>query len=322
MEPQYESCVACPRACAINRNEGKTGYCGETADIRVSWAGLHFGEEPPITGTGGSGTIFITGCNLRCKFCQNFQISQDGLGRAVSSDDFAKIALKLQEAGAENINIVTGSHAIPAIATCLRLAKSQGLSIPILWNSSAYETTEALDVLDGLVDAWLPDLKTLNPQLSGNVFFAENYPSVAKKAIRRMAEKSPLVFSDGKDGVTRLVSGVIVRHLALPGKLADTELALRWFADHLEGKAALSLMTQYTPVSANPQAREIDAFPNRALIQDEYDRLLDLLAELNIENGFYQELVADTEWLPDFTRTQPFSSKLARPIWHMSVGFL
>jgi putative pyruvate formate lyase activating enzyme len=325
MEREYESCSICPRDCRVNRNTGERGFCGETADLRVAWAGLHFGEEPPVTGKGGSGTIFITGCNLRCKFCQNFQISQDAMGRAVDSGEFASIALALQTAGAENINIVTGSHAIPAIATGLRVARARGLSIPILWNSSAYENVEALALLDGLVTVWLPDLKTLNSELAGNVFQAPDYPKAAKKAIRFMAERSPLeiAHTDGSAyPAGKIVSGVIVRHLALPGKIADSELALRWFAEHLEGKALLSLMTQYTPVTKSPHIADLDAFPDRPLEKAEYRRLTELLEELGIDTGFYQELIEDTEWLPDFNRTQPFSSALARPIWHWSEGFI
>jgi putative pyruvate formate lyase activating enzyme len=326
MEKQYEACMACPRGCGINRNEKQVGACGETADLRIAWAGLHFGEEPPVTGEHGSGTVFVTGCNLGCAFCQNFQISRDGMGRTVEAAEFAEICLALAEEGAENINIVTGSHAIPSIASGLRKAKNQGLAIPILWNSSAYETTEALSLLDGLVTVWLPDLKTLNPLLSENVFRASDYPKVAKKAIRYMADKSPLKLTNSRTeesspGAGKIISGVIVRHLALPGRLADTELVLRWFAEHLKDKAILSLMTQYTPVKASPYAQDINAFPDRLLDKGEYKKLTNLLEELDIDTGFYQELVDDTDWLPDFNRQQPFSSKLAKPVWHWSKGF-
>lgn len=247
------------------------------------------------------------------------------MGKAVSTAEFAAICLALQNAGAENINIVTGSHAIPAIAAGLREARAQALDIPILWNSSAYETPAALSLLDGLVTVWLPDLKTLNPVLSENVFHAADYPKSAKKAIRYMAEKSPLNI-EHPDAASypagKIRSGVIVRHLALPGKLADTELVLRWFAEHLADKAILSLMTQYTPVTQSPYSKKLDAFPNRPLDRQEYHRLTELLEELNIDTGFYQELVEDTDWLPDFNRTQPFSSKLAQPVWHWKTGFI
>ena len=325
MEPEYEACHICPRNCGVNRNNGEKGICGETAEIRIAWAGLHFGEEPPITGKGGSGTIFITGCNLRCKFCQNYQISQCGMGRSTSIEEFADICHALETAGAENINIVTGSHAVPTIATALRCSKEKGLSIPILWNSSAYEIPETLERLDGLVDVWLPDIKTLNPLLSEATFQASDYPKVAKKAIRHMIDRHPLIITHPDDTAYpegKIMSGVIVRHLALPGRLPDTELVLQWFSEHIADRALFSLMTQYTPVPKNPQARNLDAFPDRLLKQDEFNILTEMLEKYEINTGFYQELVEDTEWLPDFSLRQPFSSALAKPVWHWREGFL
>lgn len=322
MEREYESCRLCPRACGVDRNSGNAGFCGETSILRLAWAGLHFGEEPPVTGAGGSGAIFVTGCNLGCTFCQNFQISRDGTGRAVDSGEFAQICLRLEEAGAENINIVTGSHAIPAIAGGLRAARAAGLTIPILWNSSAYETVEALSLLEGLVDVWLPDLKTLNPELSAAVFRAPDYPQTAKRAIRYMAGISPIGMAPDSGASRKILSGVIVRHLALPGRIADTEAVLRWYSEHLADRTLLSLMTQYTPVVQSPYSRDIAEFENRQIDRSEYRRLKTLLEELGIDSGFYQELVEDTEWLPDFTNTQPFSSALAKPVWHWTTGFV
>ena len=168
-------------------------------------------------------------------------------------------------------------------------------------------------------------VKTLNPILSGNIFRADDYPKAAKKAIRWMAEKSPVVMEHPDDEnypAGKIVSGVIVRHLVLPGRLDDTRLVLEWFSDHLAGKAILSLMTQYTPVKNSPHARDIDAFPDRTLERREYNQLEGMLEEFGIDTGFYQELVEDTEWLPDFNRTQPFSSKLAKPVWHWQSGFI
>ncbi len=324
MYREYDECRICPRDCGTNRNGGKKGLCGETSALRISWAGLHFGEEPPVTGSGGSGTVFVTGCNLRCKFCQNWQISQEGMGLAVTEAGFADICLALEREGAENINIVTGSHAIPAIASGLRHARGQGLTLPILWNSSSYEKPEALGLLEGLVSVWLPDLKTLNPELSEGVFHARDYPRSAKKALRYMAGQSPLSIEPPTETRPsgRISSGMIVRHLVLPNRLADTELVLQWYAERLAGKALLSLMTQYTPVTHSPRGREIDAFPNRLIDRPEADRLQVLLERYGIEDGFYQELVEDTSWLPDFTKTQPFSSSLARPVWHWQSGFI
>lgn len=319
MEKEYESCMLCPRNCKVNRNKGETGYCGETSDIRLAWAGLHFGEEPPVTGKGGSGTLFITGCNLGCVFCQNYQISQQGMGKTVSREEFAHLCLELEKNGAENINIVTGSHAIPAIASALRIAKKDGLSIPVLWNTSSYETTQAIDLLAGLVTVWLPDLKTLNPLLAEKTMSAPDYPQTAKKATKRMCELSPLILEKkGEEGYPegKIISGVILRHLALPGKINDSALVLRWFAKHIKDRAILSLMTQYTPVLQNKESLSIDAFPNRMIEKTEFSELTRLLEDLEIDNGFFQELIQSTDWLPDFSQNQPFSSDLAKPLWH------
>ncbi len=321
----YTSCRICPRNCGTDRNAGNRGVCGETADLRIAWAGLHFGEEPPVTGRGGSGIIFITGCNLGCVFCQNWQISQDGMGASVSPEMFAELCLRLAATGAENINIVTGSHAVPVIARGLSLARTLGLNIPVLWNTSSYETPETLSMLDGLVDVWLPDLKTLNPAIAQAAFHAADYPKAAKKAIRFMVERSPLrIDNSGGDlyPAGLIKAGVILRHLVLPGRLDDTAQVLRWFAEHLKDKAVLSLMTQYTPVKQSPHSAALGAFPDRPILHSEFQALHALLEELDIDAGFYQELVEGTEWLPDFNKTQPFSSELAKPLWHWQTGFI
>ena len=323
----YKSCFLCPRRCNANRNIGKTGFCAETSELRLAWAGLHFGEEPFITAAGGSGTIFVSGCNLKCAFCQNYQISQNGMGAPVDSNTFIKICLALQDAGAENINIVTGSHAVGTLAPYLRFAKSAGLQIPVCWNCSAYESIEALTLLSDVVDIWLPDLKTLNPLMSEAVFAAKDYPQVAKQAIRWMTEHTKTefvpVFDKQGQKLNKMLSGVIVRHLALPGRIEDTALVLQWFKKHADTKAFLSLMSQYTPVPFSSEEMKkrqnsLNAFQNRFIEQNEFDKLQEMLESYEIENGFYQELVQDTEWLPDFSLVQPFSSELARPVWHWS----
>ena len=186
----YKSCTLCPRNCKIDRTQGKTGFCKETDQLRIAVACLHFGEEPPITVNNGSGTIFVTGCNLRCAFCQNYQISQCGMGKTLTIEETVQIFFQLKEQGAENINIVTGSHAIPFLAKAIKQAKEAGLDLPICWNCSAYESVEALEMLKGLVDIWLPDLKTLNPMMSEAVFKAADYPTAAKKAIRWMIKNT------------------------------------------------------------------------------------------------------------------------------------
>ncbi|MDR2731099.1 MAG: radical SAM protein [Treponema sp.] len=312
MKNPYQRCLLCPRSCGINRLAGERGYCGETAALRVAAAVLHCGEEPPLTGTGGSGTIFISGCNLGCIFCQNYQISQGTgkkyrdsvIGKEVSIDGFARICLSVQEKGAENINIVTGSHAIPAIIGGLLTAKKSGLTIPVLWNSSAYETTDTLEMLREIVDIYLPDLKTLGSGIARRFFNAEDYPVTAKAAILKMIEMA------SGTGNNALRDRVIIRHLILPGLLESTRDVLRWFAENAQNRAMLSLMTQYTPVpNRNKNA------PRRFLSEEEYDTVMIWLEEFGIEEGFCQELVTSSDWLPDFRKKNPFPSELSVTVW-------
>jgi len=298
----YTNCRICPRNCGVNRNTGK-GFCGENAQLRVGFAGLHSGEEPPLRGEKGSGTVFISGCNLRCKTCQNWQISggvknNNAFGRNVSAEEFIIICLKLQEMGAENINIVTGSHVVPAIVQNLSAAKKEGLNIPVVWNTSSYEKIETLELLDGLVDIWLPDIKTLDKKVAATLFNAPDYPEIASAAIEWMTKK-------GK---------VIIRHLILPGYLESTRAVLKWLADSVfcektAEKPQISIMTQYTLIKSIPNA------PQRFVSRQEYETVLGWLSEYGIEEGFCQELVTGSDWLPDFRKENPFSSKLSVPIW-------
>ena len=330
------ACALCPRACEADRVRS-LGFCGESWELRIASAVIHRGEEPPICGSGGSGAIFITGCNLGCPFCQNIQISQHGLGRTVGTEEFAEICLALERAGAENINLVTGSHAACALAAGIRRARSTGLSIPVLWNSSGYENNAILDSLEGLIDIYLPDLKTVDRELSARFFDAPDYPDFAASAILRMVAHTPLRYGLGAGA---LASGVIVRHLVIPGCLDSTRDVFRWFRDNCQGRALFSIMTQYTPMPQRPE----DAWrgiPNRHLDESEYEAILEWIEEFEIEEGFYQELVIDREWLPDFSRTNPFPARqsspgelpneapdeppgepLATAVWHWQDGFV
>ncbi|MCL2831985.1 MAG: radical SAM protein [Treponema sp.] len=328
----YQNCRLCPRRCGADREHGVRGYCGETSQLRVAFAGIHRGEEPPVTGSGGSGTIFISGCNLGCAFCQNYQLSKNEqlskgtIGRAVDSDEFAEICLDLQNRGAENINIVTGSHAAPAIAAGIGLARNQGLKIPVLWNSSGYDGMESLEILKDCIDVYLPDLKTLDPVIAAKFFYAPDYPEYAKAAILKMMEFKELRFgpcaaSGSAAGATAaagavtqtMTSGVMIRHLILPGYLDSTRQVLAWFAKNCAGRALLSLMTQYTPVRIPGVRTEI---PSRYINEAEYEAVVSMLEEFGIDDGYCQELVTGLEWLPDFNRPNPFSSQLSVPVWH------
>lgn len=332
----YSKCIQCPRKCGVNRKT-ESGFCKEPEDLRIAFAGLHYGEEPLITVFGGSGTIFFTGCTLRCAFCQNYQISQNGMGKTVSIEKFTEICLKLQNAGAENINLVTGSHHIPKIAEGIKAAKKAGVTIPFCWNSSGYETVEMLELLKGLVTIWLPDLKTLNSDFSKKLFWAPDYGESAIKAIEWMIENNPLEIEEipcpenarpvewAEPGEPRekMTSGVIIRHLFMPGHFEDTAEVLQWYKEKGDGKAILSLMNQYTPVKFEEdenktvqRKKALENIENRLVNQQEFNDLQDLLEVYDFDFLYYQELTDDTSWLPDFRRPQPFSNSLAKPIWH------
>jgi putative pyruvate formate lyase activating enzyme len=250
------------------------------------------------------------------------------MGRDVTEDEFVQICLELQKRGAENINIITGSHAVYTLVRSIQSARIKGLNIPLLWNSSAYESPEIMELLKDTVDVYLPDLKTLDTGIAKRFFNAPDYPENAEKAIIRMMELRNLRYSisykmkyktwKGKNSM--LVSGVIIRHLVLPDHLESTRNVIRWFAEKAQGRALLSLMTQYTPVSAKGQT--LPPIPNRLLNTEEYETVLKWLDTFDIEEGFYQELSADSEWLPDFERINPFLSELSIPVWHWKVGFI
>ena len=316
----YKACRLCPRNCGINRLAGEVGFCGETAELRIGAAVIHKGEEPPLVGTGGSGTIFISGCNLKCAFCQNYQISHGentneaataaSLGRAVSPQEFAGICAALCEKGAENINIVTGSHAVPGLIEGFIEMRKAGVELPILWNSSGYDSVEALELLKDYIDIYLPDLKTLDSEVSKKFFNAPDYPDTAAAAILKMIE---LIEKKSPNGAREKI---IIRHLVLPGYLESTRSVLRWFADNVKHQAMLSVMTQYTPIPGIK--REM---PQNYLSADEYGTVIKWLEEFKIEDGFCQELVTGSDWLPDFKRANPFSSELSVPVWHYQPNF-
>jgi len=316
----YTSCTLCPHNCGVDRLSGKRGICGETGDLRVAVAGLHFGEEPPLTGGGGSGTIFISGCSMNCPFCQNYQISRGCLGnsaegRVVSSEAFTEICRAIRDEGAENLNLVTPSHMAPTLMEYIRQIKKAGVKLPIAWNSSGFESVETVGMAAEFTDIWLPDLKTLDENVSRQIYGVRGYPEAAAAAILKMADYGKVEVN--KQG--RMISGLMVRHLILPGELDSTRGVLSWFAENLKGRVWLSLMSQYTPVFIPGEKRLI---PERQLNESEYEKVLEWLDEFAIEDGFVQDLVPGEDWLPDFHRTNPFSSDLSRITWRWDKGFL
>ena len=309
---EYENCRLCGRECGVNRTLERA-YCGSSDKINLAWAGLHFGEEPPLVGKGGSGTVFFSGCTLGCPFCQNYQISRQGMGREIDDEDFLVIARRLKEEGAENLNLVTPSHFIPSLSTVLPVLRKEGF--PIVWNSSGQESAEALRAVFPHVDIFLPDLKTLSSEIAAEYYNFKKYPSIVEPAIREMVKQRPLSFDE--NGVMK--RGVLVRHLVLPGELDSTEEVLQWFSKNLKGRALLSIMSQYTPVVSPDYP---DPSPSRYLSETEYDRVIHMLHRYDLEDGFIQEWITGSDWLPDFNRTNPFSSDLSRALWHWKDGFI
>jgi len=296
-----DHCELCPRNCGANRFEGQTGYCGAGSSIRVAHWGLHFGEEPPISGWKGSGNVFFSPCNMRCVFCQNHQISHNQFGHEISVDETVEIFFMLEAAGAHNINLVSPTPYAPLIGSAIHLAKEQGLRIPFIYNTNAYENVSTIEMLAGLIDIYLPDFKYWHSPIARKLSSAADYPAAAMQAILAMKRQvGDLRIESGL--ATR---GLLIRHLVLPGKLAGTERIIAWIKDKLGSQTALSLMAQYQPLH---RAVEYPLL-RRTITSAEYEMLLDLLLDQGFENVFIQELESAPLFVPDFTRAEPFDAK-------------
>jgi len=281
--------------------------------MRIACAGLHKGEEPAVAGENGSGTVFFTGCTLRCPYCQNYQISREGAGKEVSIEEFSSLCVELEQMGATTINLVTGGHFAPGIAAGISLARGKGLSIPVVWNSSGYDSQLILDILSDTIDVYLPDCKTAAGLPDRAVTAAADYSSVCVDAVSRMVAQKPLL-CEGE----LVKQGTIVRHLVIPGNLRNTKEVLQTFASRWNGKALLSLMVQFEPME-NHTAKswhEKHHIPFRKITRREYNIVLAMLDDYGIEDGFIQELSGVTEWLPDFTQKPVFPSSDFTPVWH------
>lgn len=290
-----EECTLCPRQCHVNRLSGETGYCGQGADIRIARAALHYWEEPCISGEKGSGAVFFSGCNMRCVFCQNHEIAVGECGRTVSLERLITIFLELQEKGAHNINLVTPSHYIPQIAYCLKCAKEKGLAIPIVYNTSGYETVSSLQLLEGLIDIYLPDCKYYSPELSMRYSHAPDYFPVTCLALAEMFRQVGKPIIEESSGLMK--KGMIVRHLLLPGETKDSKKILRYLHTTYGNDIYVSIMNQYTPLS---QVREIPAL-SRKVTREEYEKILAFADAIGIEQGFFQEgETASESFIPPF----------------------
>lgn len=295
------NCTLCPRQCRVNRLEGQTGYCRVGEKIIVAFWGPHHGEEPPISGTSGSGTVFFSFCNLRCLFCQNYQISQEGQGEEISADALADIFVSLQDRNCHNINLVSPTPYIPHIITALGRAKKKGLSIPVVYNTNGYESMDSLKRLNGLIDIYLPDFKYWNAaiaeKLSG-IARGKPYAEYAAKAVLEMKRQvGDLTTKDGIAG-----KGLLIRHLVLPGGLAGTQNVFHWIAEHLGRETHISLMSQYYPVH---RAQTVPIL-RRKIRQEEYDAATDLLIRLGFKHVFVQKLESSPLFVPDFEEQEPF----------------
>ena len=290
---QMFSCNICPRNCGIERAKNK-GYCGVTDKLRINLATRHFGEEPCFSGTRGSGTIFFAGCNLRCVYCQNYEISTLCWGKDISVEELIRLMLKLQEEGAHNINLVTPTHFTLQLREAIIQAKEKGLTIPILWNSSAYEKVETLQLLTGLVDIYLPDFKYAHKVYAQKYSSAPDYPAVAISAIKEMFSQVGLLELDEK-GIAQ--KGLLLRMLVLPNKLAGCKENLYTLTEELGTELTLSLMGQYYPAGKAKNYKEL----TRGITLSEYFEVVDTAVELGFTKLYTQEISSSDTWTPNFS---------------------
>lgn len=291
---KYENCLLCPRKCGINRRTGQTGVCGVSSEIKVARAALHYWEEPCISGKRGSGTVFFSGCSLHCVFCQNREISDGKEGKVISKERLSDIFIELAGKGANNINLVTPGQYIPDIVWAVNDAKSRGMKLPIIYNTSGYENVTELKLLEGIVDVYLPDFKYMDSTLSARYSRAKDYPSVAKQALSEMVRQQPEVVIDDATGLIQ--KGVIVRQLLLPGHVNDAKAVLKYLYDTYRDHVYISMMSQFTPIALKDYP-EI----NRTVTKREYERLVNYALEIGITNAFIQEGdVAKDSFIPAF----------------------
>ena len=286
MYPEYDSCALCPRRCGARRNDSQKGACGQTNELKVARSALHFWEEPPISGEAGSGTIFFSGCSLCCIFCQNADISHGGVGVPVSVARVARMMLELEAQGALNINLVTPSHVAPQVVDAVKRAKAAGLSLPIVCNTSGYETPETVDMLASVVDVWLTDFKYANPALAGMLSKASDYPDVAAAALGRMLYRLRARGGAKRAEDGRMLQGIIVRHLVLPGYEQDSCDVLNRVWELCGNEVDLSVMNQYTPTAAMLTRTDALAHP---LSEAAYDFVLCHADNLGFEQIWWQE---------------------------------
>lgn len=288
-----EKCNICPRNCNVDRSVS-VGFCSMNDKVKIARAALHMWEEPCISGERGSGTVFFSGCNMKCVYCQNKDISTGGFGKEITVRQLAQTFLNLQSQGALNINLVTPTHYTLQIIQAVKLARRQGLCLPIVYNTSGYEKVETLRLLEGIVDVWLPDFKYMDSETAKKYSRAADYPQIAMAAIDEMVRQAGKCVFDN-DGIIQ--KGVIIRHLVLPGQARAAKKAVKYLHGKYGDNVFISIMSQYTPCT------DLSAFPeiNRKTTQAEYDRVVDYAVDIGIENGFIQDGEAASEsFIPPF----------------------
>ncbi len=289
-----ENCILCPHKCGVNRLEGNKGRCKCDDKLKIALASLHMFEEPCISGENGSGTVFFSNCNLNCIYCQNYEISNLGKGKEITTTHLAEIFLKQQEKKAHNINLVTPTMYVYQIIEAIKIAKSKGLNIPIIYNSNGYENIETIKLLNGYIDVYLPDLKYYTNNLSKKYSKVDNYFETATKAIKEMYNQVGKAQFD-ENGLIK--KGVIIRHLVLPSHIQNTKNILKWIKDNMPDDIYVSVMAQYFPTY---KAKDDDLI-NRKLNKKEYKEVLNYLYSLDLENGYIQELGShEEEYVPNF----------------------
>ena len=291
---KLEKCDICPRGCKVNRKQGKKGWCQCDDSIQIALASIHKFEEPCISGKKGSGTIFFSHCNLNCIYCQNYEISQQGKGRKITIEELAKLFLKQQSKGVHNINLVTPTMYAYQIKEALKIAKANGLHIPVIYNTNGYEKVETLKELEGYIDVYLPDLKYAGDELSKKYSKVDHYFEAATKAIQEMHRQVGTPIFD-ENGIIQ--KGLMIRHLILPNHLQNTKRILKWVKENMEEGTYISVMAQYFPTFLAKQ----DPLLNRKLTKKEYKEIENYLYTLNLENGYIQELGDhEEEYVPNF----------------------
>jgi putative pyruvate formate lyase activating enzyme len=306
LQKRLADCDICPRQCGINRWEGERGFCHAGYPPAVASVGAHHGEEPALSGSRGSGTVFFGNCNLRCVYCQNYQISQDYKSQRRNEITISALAerfLYLQEAGCHNINLVSPCHYVPQIVLALLEAAAQGLRLPLVYNTSSYDSMETLQELDGVVDIYLADLRYADNKWGRRFSGAEDYAERSRAAIKEMQRQVGDLVTDGA-GIAE--KGLIVRHLILPNGIAGSDDSLRWLVKEVSPRVALSLMSQYFP------AHKAGKYPElaRTISREEYEAVAKLVDELGIENGWVQAMGAAKVYLPDFkNEAGPFAGE-------------